>query len=306
MVIYGAGISGLLAGCLFQTAKIFEAGQEGHVGHKAVLRFRSSVVGDATGIDFRRVKVRKGIWSNGKFVQPNIQLANAYAMKVIGRLVDRSIWNLETVDRFIAPPDFVEMLAERCRLRTEYNHTVTKSELLLENISSSSISTLPMNSVAEMLGSENKDQHTPEFAYQSISVKRWEIPNADVFQTVYFPDSECNLYRASITGNMLIAEYSGEADPVKSNVAMFSSIGLSRRDCNELETIKQKYGKIAPIDDAWRKKFMFDLSAQFGIYSLGRFGTWRNILLDDVIKDITVIKRLMNSANYDLAHHCTK
>jgi hypothetical protein len=67
-----------------------------------------------------------------------------------------------------------------------------------------------------------------------------------------------------------------------------------------LESIDQKYGKIASIDDAVRKQLLFALTHNHTIYSLGRFATWRNILLDDVVNDIAAIKRLLktNSA-YD-------
>src|SRR5262245_20189064 len=59
MIIWGAGLAGLLAGTQFQTATIVEAGPEGMANHMAVLRFRTSAVGDATGIPFRKVKVYK-------------------------------------------------------------------------------------------------------------------------------------------------------------------------------------------------------------------------------------------------------
>jgi len=47
----------------------------------------------------------------------------------------------------------------------------------------------------------------------------------------------------------------------------------------------EKYGKIIPIMSSVRHALLLSISAQFGIYSLGRFATWRNILLDDVIHD---------------------
>jgi hypothetical protein len=46
---------------------------------------------------------------------------------------------------------------------------------------------------------------------------------------------------------------------------------------------------------------LFRLTHERNIYSLGRFATWRNILLDDVVDDIAAIKKLLkaNSA-YDI------
>lgn len=289
MMIFGAGIAGLLAGCIFQTAKIFEAGPENTSNHKALLRFRSSKVGDAVGIDFRRVRVNKGIWHDDRFVDPNIMLANLYSQKVIGRVADRSVWNLDPVDRFIAPEDFIVRLNERCSGRVEWNSPVDVEDFA-KPFDQPVISTLPMSLVAQFVGVD-----APEFKYAPIVVKRWRVPNADVFQTVYFTDPATPLYRASITQDLLIAEYVGHPD----DYDLFAPFGLRERDCVLIESSSQRYGKIAPIDNNWRKRFIFDLTTNHNVYSLGRFGTWRNLLLDDVIDDINVLKKLIGTNSYD-------
>lgn len=302
MKIYGAGIAGLLAGCMFQTARIFEAGPQSQSQHKAVLRFRSSAVGDAVGIDFRKVKVHKGLWFDGKPVAPSIQLANWYSTKVIGRLADRSIWNLDAVERFIAPEDFIEQLVDRCGNRIVWNHKVTREEVLEGE---PAISTLPMPVMAGFLANEMESafiQAAPDFKHAPIVVRRWRIPDADVFQSIYFPSLSTNLYRASITGDLLIAEYVDEAD----DFDLFEAFGLVEEDCEPIEKVSQRYGKIAKIDDAWRKQFIFDLTHRHQIYSLGRFGTWRNLLLDDVLNDLSVLKKLMNSTTYERMRHNAK
>jgi branched-subunit amino acid ABC-type transport system permease component len=68
-------------------------------------------------------------------------------------------------------------------------------------------------------------------------------------------------------------------------------------------THKQSYGKIAPIDEQFRRFVVEHLSQKHSIYSLGRFATWRNILLDDVLKDLQVIKKLMNADLYSRKIH---
>lgn len=289
MMIFGAGIAGLLAGCIFQTAKIFEAGHENTSNHKALLRFRSSKVGDAVGIDFRRVRVNKGIWHDDRFVDPNIMLANLYSQKVIGRVADRSVWNLDPVDRFIAPEDFIVRLNERCSGRVEWNSPVDIEDFA-KPFDQPVISTLPMSLVAQFVGVD-----APDFKYAPIVVKRWRVPNADVFQTVYFTDPATPLYRASITQDLLIAEYVGHHD----DYDLFAPFGLRESDCMLIESSSQRYGKIAPIDNNWRKRFIFDLTTNHNVYSLGRFGTWRNLLLDDVIDDINVLKKLIGTNSYD-------
>lgn len=295
MKIYGAGIAGLLAGCHFQRSAILEAGSEGQAQHKAVLRFRTPEVGDAVGIDFRKVRVHKGLWFDGKDVAPSIKLANWYSKKVVCKLADRSIWNLDPADRYIAPEDFLAQLAERCAGRIVWNHPVTREDVF--GSEEPAISTLPMSLmhkwVMEQYGAAASN--APEFKYAPIVVRRWRIPDADVFQTVYFPSPETTLYRASITGDLLIAEYVDDSD----DFDLFPAFGLSAAECSPIEKVSQRYGKIARIDDAWRKNFMFELTHRHQIYSLGRFGTWRNILMDDVLHDIGVVKKLMNTTTYD-------
>lgn len=293
--IVGAGLAGLIAGNLFPTAQIFEQGEEQQLAHKAVLRFRTPAVGEAVGIDFRRVPVHKGLWLDREFVQPNIRLANQYSHKVIGRLFDRSVWKTETVERFIAPENLLEQLAERCRGRIEWSSIVSSIPVLAQ--SGPTISTAPMSVLAQHI---DNDATAPQFNFAPIEVQRWRVPEADVFQTVYFPSPDTTLYRASITGSLLIAEYAGRADMYD----FFPAFGLNERDVLPIDNAKQRFGKIAPIDDTWRKNFIFRMSQQHNIFSLGRFATWRNILLDDVLKDCYVIKRLLTSASpYDAKLH---
>jgi hypothetical protein len=293
--IIGAGLAGLLAGNIFQRAKIIEAGPEDQLNHKAVLRFRSSAVGDAIGVDFRKVTVHKGVFINNRFVAPTIQLANLYSRKVIDKLADRSIWKLDPVERFIAPPDLVAQMAERCAGRIEWNTSVDHSSLTDLITDGNVVSTMPMNVMAPIVGAEE----VPTFSYAPIVVRRWRVRGADVFQTVYFPSPETSLYRASITGDLLIAEYRDEAD----NYNFFNAFGLSENDCEPIDSAKQRYGKIAPIDEQWRRNFILNASRQYGIYSLGRFATWRNVLMDDVLKDVYVVKRLMSGDHYTHSKH---
>ena len=298
MKIYGAGLSGLLAACAFQTAEIHEAQDGPHgMGHKALLRFHSTAVADLTGIEFKKVTVHKGLWYAGKFQTPNIRLANWYSQKVTGKVLDRSIWDLQTVERYIAPEDFIDQLERRHATRIRYASPLRAEHLWPGEIVDPCISTVPMNQVATIV----KMEPCQNFSFQPIVVRRWRLPQwVDVYQTIYFPSPLLQLYRASITGNLLIAEYIGhlQDDPPKNKNEILDAFGLEPSFAVELETVSQRYGKIAPIDNAWRQRFMFELSTKYKLFSLGRFATWRNILLDDVVKDLAVIRRLMVSTPY--------
>lgn len=290
MKIIGAGLAGLLAGNIFQRAVLIEAGSREQSNHKAVLRFRSAAVGEAVGIDFRPVTVHKGIWYQRRFVAPNIQLANFYSQKVINKVLDRSIWHLDPVQRFIAPKDLVAQLAERCGTRIMWDTRATVEDL---QHNEAVISTAPMPVLHRLLRGTEPDV---EFNFAPIVVKRWLVPRADAFQTIYFPDPAHNLYRASITGDLLIAEF---VDNFTEGLEeeLFLAFGLMQTP-TPLDFTKQRYGKIAPVDDDWRRSFILNATLQHGVYSLGRFATWRNILLDDVLHDIAVIKRLISGGAY--------
>lgn len=292
-IIVGAGLAGLIAAHAWPQAQVLEAAGQPRAGHRALLRFRTEAVGRLTGIEFRRVTVRKGLWAEGEFRNPSIRWANSYAQKVMGdgRLVgERSIWKLETAERFIAPDNLYEQLIESVGSRIHWNtHAAYGTGQLL-------VSTAPLPSVLSALGIVAPTA----FPRAGIRVTRWRVPGADVFQTVYFPERCLGVYRASITGDTLIAESTTALDEADVD-EIGRAFGLRMEECELMEAVEQKYGKIAPIDDAVRKQLLFRLTHEHNIYSLGRFATWRNILLDDVVDDVTAIKKLLkaNSA-YDV------
>jgi len=302
MKIFGAGLAGLLAGCHFQQATIYEA-QPFNKPHKAVLRFRSSAVGDAVGIEFRKVRVHKDVWPASTV---NPKQANLYAQKVAGVLTNRSIWNLDAVDRYIAPEDFIEQLIERCSERIKWGCKIIGNDITRNSHRDEPIiSTLPMSSLWQWFnsGAPNDLPACPvDFSFKKIFIRRFRVEGADVFQTIYFPEPDTNLYRVSITGDLLIAEYVNQID----EYVFYSAFGLRESDCQELDMGYKQYGKIKTINDEWRKEFIYDLTTRYNVFSLGRYATWRNILLDDVIKDIAVLKKMMKSSAYDRARINTK
>lgn len=295
MIIIGAGISGLLAATQFQTAKVFESRARGEPGHKALLRFRSSAVGDAVGIEFRKVRVHKGIWRDGRHIAPSIKVANQYSQKVLGRLGDRSIWSVEPSDRYVAPDDFIDQLIERVGPRIEWDAPVQVADWQRTSSVSAMpiISTIPMSEVVRQL---DLKKH-PDFSYKGIHVSRFKIDDADVFQTIYFPSPDTDVYRASMTGDTLIIESMGDSLTHKEYSDVLDAFGIDQVSA-PLENASQRFGKIAPIDDAWRRKFIVELTQRLNVYSLGRFAIWRNVLADDVLNDIGVIKKLLKGDAY--------
>lgn len=299
--IVGAGLAGLIAGHAWPQARIFESSAEPKVEHKALLRFRSDAVARLTGIDFRQVTVRKGIWFGGKFVGPSIGMANLYAQKVTGALTgDRSIWNLEPVQRWIAPETLYEELIANVGNRVVWDHPfdfVGEERPI--------VSTAPLPTVLTALY-PNRAEHWPAFERAPIHVARYRVPKADVFQTIYFPDLETPIYRASMTGSMLIVELMNQSGRAVTEVMMEEPMrAFGIEGAIEIDRVTQKYGKIVPLEDQHRRGMLHALTKDHGIFSLGRFATWRNVLLDDVVQDIAVIRRLLKASPYERALHAS-
>lgn len=293
--IIGAGLAGLIAAHAWPNARVLEASGQPRASHKALLRFRTDAVSRLTGVEFRRVQVRKGLWAEERFQDTNIRWANSYAQKVLGcnnLRGDRSIWNLDPAERFIAPDDFYWQLIEAVGDRISWNTPVE-----FGSINETTVSTAPMPlPVSSLLPDVQL-----EFPRAGICVHRFKIEGADVFQTVYFPERHLDVYRASITGNLLIVESKSDTYSGEDEYAVNCAFGLHQEQAQPIERVQQKYGKIAPIDEALRKQILFKLTHDHRIYSLGRFATWRNILLDDVVDDIAAIKRLVKANNsYDI------
>ena len=293
-MIIGAGFTGLIAAYVFPQDAIREAAPGPAQMHQALLRFRSDEISKLTGIPFKQVTVRKGIWLAGKFVQPSIGVANMYSQKCLGRVLgDRSIWNLETVQRFIAPPTFYAQLIDTVGHRIDWNTRVDFN--VAKTCGRPFINTSPLPLVLTSLGIMTPDVM---FEREPISVVKFTVSRCEAYQTVYFPSMLHSMYRASITGNTLICEFADkpEGDWEADLLNAFQLHG----DLEQQEMTKQPFGKIAPIDNAIRKRMIHKLSAEHNIYSLGRFAVWRNILLDDMLQDATIVKRLLHANEYDL------
>lgn len=307
-IIIGGGLAGLLAACHFKDAEIHEAGDE-IANHRALLRFRDKGVSELTGIPFRDVEVRKGIYTAKDHTfhdRCNIKLANLYSRKVVGEVMGRSIWNLDPVTRYVAPPDLYERLVKMHRDRIYFN---LPAQTIWQGQSHATyINTAPLPVIAKIAIGFQMDEaieHGTQRA--SIRVDRFKVANCDVHQTIYFPEEDLRVYRASITGDTLIVEYIADANPENMrfssedsevDFAVCAAFGLDRYSLKLDGTVDQQYGKIVDLSKDVRQAALYELTRDYGIYSLGRFATWRNILLDDVVKDIRVIDGLIKASDY--------
>lgn len=302
--IFGAGMAGLLAANLLRRYRpvVYEAQLSLPDNHGALLRFRSDIVARETGIPFRPVRVLKAVKSRGE-LRPYATLrdANLYSFKVTGEVAPRSILDLRECERYIAPPDFLGALARDAILHV--NRPLTPNDFAgladSDNPDDVIISTIPMPTLMQIVEWPNP----PQFTSRSI----WSVPvtflkplAVDVHQTIYYPDADVPYYRASITGNELIIEF--VRDPLPDDerplvpfavASVLADFGLPpAAPCVYGLAKLQRFGKLVPIEDRVRQEFMMAMTDTFNLYSVGRFATWRQILLDDVVNDIRQVEKM--------------
>ena len=315
IAIYGAGLAGLLAGNMLRSLRphVWEAQEELPNNHSALLRFRTDKVGTACAIPFKKVRVQKAIWYDGKLhTQPNLMLSNLYSQKVTDAILNRSINNLDPVERYIAPLDVISQMAGNCDITYGSALDMDRIEQLTSETWSSDIpaivSTIPMPVLMKILGW----QDIPEFPSQQIWTLKATIdePDCDVYQTIYYPDPTSDVYRISIIGNVVISEFirkpQANIGPHISE-ALREHFGIKPRKLVDLKESHQYYGKIRPIDEELRKEFIFEATSKYNIYSVGRFATWRQLLLDDVVEDIQHVEKFIRTrSNYSRMLHVQK
>jgi hypothetical protein len=138
--------------------------------------------------------------------------------------------------------------------------------------------------------------HSPtEFKRRNVHVFKFRVANCDVFQTLYFPYGNL-FYRATLTGEELLLESAEEDFPLVFDASfheVLRGFGLQRSDVERISEHNQSLGKIEPLPAERRKALLLALSVEHGIFSLGRYACWRNLLLDDVFEDYFRVKRLM-------------
>lgn len=298
-------MAGLIAGRMMRSLdpQIIESQPALPNNHSAVLRFRSSVVGDVLGIPFRKVQMIKGAlpWKNP------VADALAYSFKNTGvRRSDRSITSGLVVDeRFIAPPDFILQLAARQDIKFGSPLSFTTDA---GNRAIPIVSTMPMPALMELLDYPLRDAIKFE-SVPGINIKA-RLGATDAYVSLLTPDPTLPFSRLSITGDELVIECLNVTPDKISSGSVFAQacallgIGVIWRE-GDLDVRAARYSKILPIEEGKRRAFLHWATDHHNVFSLGRFATWRpNLLLDDLVKDVRLIERWINEGDrYAISKH---
>ena len=312
LIIIGAGLAGLLAGNMLRRRplQIVEKQPQLPNNHHAVLRFRTTKVSEQVHVPFRPVRVFKSI------DEPDpIRAAMLYAHKVTGRYEVRSLINLEPSERYIAPPNLVELMAAGLDIAYGVDGLAYCAPEQRDKMGMSPIiSTLPMPLLMDALEYQGE---RPDFSYVPGFTIKATISDCDIFATRYYANKlGQGLYRASITGDVLIMEFVGHPandlslyDRVIEDVIIDFGILVHSHVHSITEPKQARYQKLAKLSDDDRRKaqaFMHWATINWQVYSLGRFAKWEaGLLLDDVVQDVLKIERWINAANgYQLKKEC--
>jgi hypothetical protein len=284
MIIVGAGMAGLLAANMLKRYKpsVIEKAKSLPNNHSAVLRFRSTIVGDTLGIPFKKVNMIKTSlpWCNP------VADALMYAYKNTGvRRSDRSIVaGLTAETRYIAPPDLIKQMSDSLDGIISYDSDFNFIE------GDDIISTIPMPHLMKVLGYNNEI----DFNWTEGATLRATIQDCDAYVSLLVPDPAYSFSRLSITGDELFIELNkmkgGFIDESHILSQIVQMLGIPVNHFSNIKIKKQPFFKINPVDNDARKKFMHWATTRHNIYSLGRYATWRpTLLLDDLVKDIRLI-----------------
>jgi hypothetical protein len=269
--------------------------------HGALLRFRSNIVGEVIRIPFKKVTVYKGVLcEDGLSIvnDPTIRDFNAYSLKATGQALARSIVSLDKSTRYIAPFNLISLLSHKIDIR--YGMAALP-DFISKQSEPPVISTIPMPSLMHILDYPEPPQY---FNTRTIWSINCILDDVDVYQTLYVPYDNEEPYRVSITGNRMTLEFAKQPedmDYIDKYIAIIFGCDLQASNASVKE---QEYGKIIPISEHERQKFILWATDNYNIYSLGRYATWRQILLDDVMKDIGIIQKFIDQrSDYERAMH---
>ena len=294
-------MAGLLAGNMLRhrVPKLFERQKSLPNNHSALLRFRSSIVGDVLGIQFKKVNMIKDVlpWKN-----PAAD-SLMYSFKNTGTFrSDRSITaGLVMEERFIAPPDLISRMSQGLDIAFDKPYDFVGSD-------GPCISTIPMHLLMEILRYPGRTTKAAKFdRIEGINITA-QILNCNAYTTLSIPDPKWPFTRISITGNEAIIEcpnFSCSQDKLINAIALnaLDSLGIKSSHISNVKVSEQTYAKITPIDEELRKDFIYWATDKHNIFSLGRFATWRpGLLLDDLVKDIRLIDKWIDRGDrYALA-----
>jgi len=155
------------------------------------------------------------------------------------------------------------------------------------------ISTLPLPVLLSLV-SESVQFPDDVFKSSVIYTYRAKFPAGfcDVYQTLYYPDTNHPVYRATIDRDEVIVEATKKCTEIILGKVV-EDFGIKPPTELDFTERAQKHGKIKPLEEETRRVLLNALTTKYNIYSIGRFALWKNVRADDMYKDALRIRELM-------------
>lgn len=300
VVILGAGIAGLIAAGVFSGKEnevlIIEKNAKDNAfsNHSAILRLRNDKIREYVKCNLEKIRVRKEVYYDGALHSvPSIAMNNMYSRKTHDSLGFRSLNELGLFDRYLISDienDFNVFYNTEFKDIDKTSHCIIARDehgefYLPYDIC---ISTIPMPTILNIINENATDfRANPVHTYISdIGIE------SSVYQTIYFPESEFHVYRASIEGRRLTVECTDDISDTDMRFVR-NVFGLDNTEAINSKRTVQNLGKLIPVDDTCRRRAIVHLTKEYDLYSFGRFAVWKNLRIDQILEDIEKIKLMV-------------
>lgn len=309
IIILGAGLAGGIAKGAFlnNNPTVYEEKEKENSAlssHHAVMRVKSVDIAKYIGCGYEEIQVRKSVFNHHTMTSSDSATVcdnNSYSYKLYKRFDNRSLQHLGVVKRYLLDykplSDAIYGMRVKKIVPGVIDFEDTKTGLMHSEIYDYCISTLPMGYMLKCIGIENVHE---EFKSTPIIVLTAEltIPSS-IHQTIYFPRHDSSLYRVTIEGRRIMAEFiHGPSDQPFAEIFkdyIWSAFGIPYCVIGEMSIKKQPNGKMIEIDDTKRRRNIMKLTDKFNIISFGRLAIWKPIRADDLIDDIDRIKKMLKT-----------
>lgn len=329
IIIIGAGLAGSIAykALSSYSPEMYEAKEysEDISDHSAIMRIRNLDVAKYLGCPYKEIRVEKFIKYDGKIYDKcTPKMNNLYSRKLYGSIAERSVMSLGRQKRYLL--DFKAIKDDNTHygmsltamsegtaafiLTSDLEGLITPIDLLEARAEPEEydicISTIPMFVMNDIC----KSPFARNIPFHGITIYSTCLKlsiGSDVHQTLYYPDPDCEAYRATLQDNILIIEsleplLQWELESVVDDFGIDKDSTNIDKPLHFINPHSQAYGKLHSMDDDVRKSMILWLTEQFNIYSFGRYAVWKSLRADHLIDDIEKIKHMIKvgevSRNY--------
>lgn len=313
------------------------------VDSDAIVRMKDPAIGYLFGTEVKEVEVEKWIWDNGKYYSVcNPLFSCSYSQKVTGTgaIIGRSIENLGKVKRYLINPK-LNISEDQIKFGYSFVGIEAKGKAIVGKVQKGEkqkdgqvldvdvvgydvlINTTPLPFLFDMEGIEidNADELLKDedinfweakIFTRNFPFQRLVGAHINKYYTVYLPgfsDYTYDIYRVNLSPAGIKFESVHEAYQLENNDKCFDLIqklfGIDQKELGDPDPVKRiGESKIRDMNSDLRKRILYQITSRHNIYSLGRYAIWKNIGVDDLMKDVKRIDQMISVQsdvlNYDL------